>query len=331
MNLINFNPTTTIGYEADGTVELSRWIIGSGSYLKAKGITTLNTTDKSEFQFANPRSVGAYEYHQLAVSSGTTNISSLSNCPTCDLTVRGSGVELVVNQNTDLKSVTVSPGAKLTISSGTLTATNGITLESDENRTATILDSYSTPTITATVQQHVAAGRNWYLSSPVSAADYSWLSRGTSVQGWNEATKAWVLVTEGTLVKGKGYVQVATSSPSTTGTTGTVNVTGTTNSGDVAIIVSRTEDGSSRGFNLVGNPYPSYLKWTGENGFLADATNDSISTSFWYRTKSSSDAYVFTTYNGSSHLVVGGSTVNSVLNEYIPPMQAFWICVNANE
>jgi hypothetical protein len=100
----------------------------------------------------------------------------------------------------------------------------------------------------------------------------------------------------------------------------------------VAITVSRTEDGLSRGFNLVGNPYPSYLKWgTGENGFLADATNDSISTSFWYRTKNSSEAYVFTTYNGSSHLVVGGSTLNNnALNEYIPPMQAFWIRVSAN-
>jgi hypothetical protein len=66
------------------------------------------------------------------------------------------------------------------------------------------------------------------------------------------------------------------------------------------------------------------------NSFLAEATNDSISTSFWYRTKNSSEAYVFTTYNGSSHLVVGGSTVNSVLNEYIPPMQAFWIRVEPN-
>jgi hypothetical protein len=72
------------------------------------------------------------------------------------------------------------------------------------------------------------------------------------------------------------------------------------------------------------------LKWSGENSFLAETTNDSISTSFWYRTKNASDAYVFTTWNGTANVVVGGSTVNSVLNEYIPPMQAFWIRVNAN-
>jgi len=324
-------PTTSAGNTTDLTSEKSVWSIGSGSYLVAKGITSSNKYDKAGNSFAATPAVGAYEYKNIIINSNTYWSDLPSANAGTDILV--SSGELILNSNAAINKVTVAPGAKLTLGSNTLTATNGITLESNADATATILDSYSTPTITATVQQHVSAGRNWYLSSPVSAAPYTWLSRGTSVQGWNEASKAWVPVTEGTLVRGKGYVQVATtivSPPSTTGTTGTVNVTGTTNSGDVAITVSRTESSSSRGFNLVGNPYPSYLKWTGVNGFLADATNDSISTSFWYRTKNSSDAYVFTTYNGSSHLVVGGSTVNSVLNEYIPPMQAFWIRVNAN-
>ncbi|MCF8318185.1 MAG: T9SS type A sorting domain-containing protein [Haliscomenobacter sp.] len=55
-------PTTEIGYVADGTVELSRWVIASNSYLKGKGITTLNTKDKSGLDFALTPSVGAYEY-----------------------------------------------------------------------------------------------------------------------------------------------------------------------------------------------------------------------------------------------------------------------------
>jgi hypothetical protein len=279
---------------------------------------------------ANRTLVANFEPNTVPLSSGTTNAADIT-CTTCDVTV-ASGAELTVVATKALKSVSVAAGGKLTITGGNLNVTNGITLESTTDATATILDSYSSPTITATVKQQVSAGRNWYLSSPVSAADYSWLNRGTGVQGWNEATKAWVPVTNGTLVRGKGYVQVATSTPEVTGTTGTVNVLGTTNSGDVAITVSRTESGTSgRGFNLIGNPYPSYLKWgTSENGFLADATNDSISTSFWYRTKNTNGDYVFTTYNGTSHTVVGGSSVNSVLNELIPPMQAFWIRVNPN-
>ena len=264
-----------------------------------------------------------------AYVSSSANISSIAASSTIDVTV-SSGL-LTVDDNATVKTLTVNPGAKLTLAAGkTLTVVGGMTLQSDATGTATLIDSYETPTVNASVQQYVSAGRNWYISSPVSAADYSWLSRGTSVVEWSETIKDWVTVNSGALVKGKGYIQVATSTPTVTGTTGTVNVTGTTNSGDVAISVSRTESGSSRGFNLVGNPYPSYLKWTGVDGFLAETTNDSISTSFWLRTKNTLGDYVFTTYNGSSHEVVGGTNATTLLNEYIPPMQAFWIRVNAN-
>jgi hypothetical protein len=55
-------PTTAVGYVADGTVELSRWVIASYSYLKAKGVTTLNATDKAGRAYLSTPSVGAYEY-----------------------------------------------------------------------------------------------------------------------------------------------------------------------------------------------------------------------------------------------------------------------------
>ncbi len=55
-------PTTAVGYVADGTVELSRWVIASYSYLKAKGVTTLNPTDKAGRAYLSTPSVGAYEY-----------------------------------------------------------------------------------------------------------------------------------------------------------------------------------------------------------------------------------------------------------------------------
>jgi hypothetical protein len=328
----SFTPTSG---SASGTlrIRLKANAAVSGTY-NSQNIV-LSSTNATSVNIVTAASGNAVTAATGSPTGDNLNNSGLSDAQLANTNLTISLGEFIINDTKTVLSLTVAPGAKLTHSSGTLTATNGITLESDANSTATLMDSYSSPTINATVKQHVTLGRNWYLSSPVSAAPFGWLNRGTSVQGWNEATKAWVPVTSGTLVRGKGYVQVATtivSPASTTGTTGTVDVNGTTNSGDVAITVSRTEDGLSRGFNLVGNPYPSYLKWgTGENGFLADATNDSISTSFWYRTKNSSEAYVFTTYNGSSHLVVGGSTLNNnALNEYIPPMQAFWIRVSAN-
>ena len=69
-------PTTSVGYVADGTVELSRWLIASYSYLKAKGITTLNTTDKAGHAFISTPSVGAYEYD---VSFYTENVNNTIN------------------------------------------------------------------------------------------------------------------------------------------------------------------------------------------------------------------------------------------------------------
>jgi hypothetical protein len=143
---------------------------------------------------------------------------------------------------------------------------------------------------------------------------------------WNEATKAWDTKSDGNLVAGRGYIQVANASQ---GSTGTVNFSGLTNSGTIAVVVSRTESGLSRGFNLVGNPYPSYINWS---NVIADSENAEagISSSFWYRTKNTLGAYVFTTYNGTSNEVVGGTTANTAINHLIPPMQAFWIKVNAN-
>ena len=320
---VNVNPSFT---NAGGT--LATDYITSNSSLV--GVTGTGVTTDYAGTNRTAATMGAYFIPTIvSVPSGPVVYSN-------DLTLSGAsqieiaaGAELTLNSVLPtISKIILAPTAKLTMGSNTITAPNGVVLQSDATGTATLTGDNAVSN--ATVQQYVTSGRNWYMSAPVSAADYSWLNRGTSVVEWNEANKAWDTKVSGTLTPGKGYIQVATSTPEVTGTTGTVNVTGTTNSGDVAITVSRTESGSSRGFNLVGNPYPSYLKWTGENGFLAETTNDSISTSFWLRTKNTLGDYVFTTYNGSSHEVVGGTNATTLLNEYIPPMQAFWIRVNAN-
>ncbi|MBP6609739.1 MAG: hypothetical protein KA206_01465 [Paludibacter sp.] len=69
------------------------------------------------------------------------------------------------------------------------------------------MDSYTEPTINATVRQYVTAGRNWYMSAPLNnTADYSVLSRGASVAEYNKTTGLWPAVTSGTLTRGKGYI-----------------------------------------------------------------------------------------------------------------------------
>ena len=200
--------------------------------------------------------VANFEPNTVPVSSGTTNVSSIT-CTTCDVTV-AAGAELTVGATKALKSVTVAAGGKLTITAGNLNVTNGITLESTADATATLVDAYETPTVNATVKQHVTAGRNWYMSAPLNnTANVSDLNKGNSVQQYNEATGLWEIIASGTLTRGRGYIQVANS---TQGTTGTVQFAGIVNSGDVS--VSLTNNTAGRGFNLVGNPYPSYLNWS---------------------------------------------------------------------
>jgi len=210
--------------------------------------------------------------------SQSVDASQISHGYDCDV-VLAAGGHLTINENAAYKSVTVQPGARLTVSNA-LTASNGITLESDVNGTGTVIDNHTEPTINATVKQYVTAGRNWYMSAPVNSANALLLNRGVSVQYYNEPTGAW-LVASDTLARGKGYIQVAGA---TQGSTGTVSFSGTTNSGNVAVTLTNSS-GGGKGFNLVGNPYPSYLSWSAVVADTDNVQNAKMPTgTLWYRT-----------------------------------------------
>ncbi len=260
-----------------------------------------------------------FRFNDSLTVAGIKNVSTILavNCPTCDVKV-AAGAELAINSPKTLKSIIVAPGAKLTFSSGnTLTATNGITLQSDATGTATLVDNTTNApqAVTANVQQYVEAGRNWYMSIPLASGASSLLSRGTSVVCYDEPSGTWIAPAAGTLNKMQGYIQVATSTPSVTGTTGTVDFTGEVNTGTHSINLSRTA--GKTGFNLVGNPYPSYLDWNA-------VTKNNVSNTMWYRTKEGG-VYKFYTYVANEGAGVGSPA--TVTNK-IPPMQAFWVRVN---
>jgi hypothetical protein len=132
---------------------------------------------------------------------------------------------------------------------------------------------------------------------------------------FDEPSGTWIAPAANTLNKLRGYVQVATSTPSVTGTTGTVDFTGVVNTGAHSITLSRTA--GKTGFNLVGNPYPSYLDWNA-------VTKTNVSNTMWFRTKEGG-VYKFYTYNTVDG--AGGIGVPASVTRYIPPMQAFWVRV----
>jgi hypothetical protein len=230
--------------------------------------------------------------------------------------------ELVVNQQVSVKSVLVSPGARLTLNEGqTLSASGSVSLQSDASSTATFVNNGGTLTAgSASVQQYITSGRNWYVSSPVSnatSAVFNAASSGTNkVYAYDETNNTWPQITDNTssLTPVKGYVANLPSS-------GTITFTGTLNDGNQPIALTRTT-GSFAGFNLVGNPYPSYLNWQS-----AATANPTVTSSIWYRTKNAGNTYTFDTYNATANLATSNGT--KVVTKMIPPMQAFWVYVTA--
>jgi len=182
------------------------------------------------------------------------NSSDLGLSGSSDVVGVADGVTLTLDGNLEVSKLILGPTAKVSLGSFTLNAPNGVVLQSSAAGSATILGNNAVSN--ASVEQYVTAGRNWYISSPLSNAGYAELSRGASVVEWNEATKNWDTKSSGTLTRGKGYIQVSGAAQ---GTTGTLSFDGTTNAGNVDVAVTRTESGNGPGFNLVGNPYPSYL------------------------------------------------------------------------
>jgi hypothetical protein len=137
----------------------------------------------------------------------------------------------------------------------------------------------------------------------------------------DEATNAWIALASGTpenLSVGRGYYTQAMANATITFTGGAVN------NGDITISgLSRTASQGFEGFNLVSNPYPSYLNWD-------NVVKTEVSNTMWYRTfNSTNNTMVFDTYVAGTNGI--GTNLNGAgVSNLIPPMQSFWVRVNAN-
>ena len=253
----------------------------------------------------------------LTVITGTSSATDLINITNGNINVANSGLLTFNSATTTIKNITVAAGGKVTLDSGNKLNVTNITFQSDAtNGTGTYVDNGTTNIITASVQQYLTSGRNWYISSPVSGACGNVVlgTPGNNLWQYNEVNSDWT--TEPTnastpLTVMKGFVA------NTVG--GIIGFTGPLNSGNLSITLNRTENGNAeRGYNLVGNPYPSYLDWT-----KVYTASSNIDPSIWYRTMKGS-VYEFDTYNAVSGV---GTNNGSVINQFIPPMQAFWVLV----
>ena len=258
----------------------------------------------------------------------SANLSSYTPSSATDVIVTSG--ELTVDENATVKTLTVNKGGKLTLALGkTLTVVGAFTLQSDATGTATFVDNGGTVTAgTTNVEQYLTSGRNWYVSSPVSGAksDVFSASSGNPLYWYDEAhgtSAPWATITNTTtdLTVMQGYVANLASS-------GVITFSGTLNTSAKEIVVNRTASQTKAGFNLVGNPYPSYLDWS-------NVTKTNLLTTLWYRTKTTpalvtgATTYVFDTYNANGSL--GTTNGATAVTNMIPPMQAFWVRVDQGQ
>ena len=319
-----------------GTVNLNADRTASGNLLINGGTLILNNnTPNLTIQGDWTRTSGTFSANSGTVTlSGTTdgNVNVTGVATMNNLTIsKTSGAKAILNCNLTAATLTINSSAILTVNpaqqltvSTTMTNNGTLNLLSTSDGTATII----TPTTiggttgTASVQQYLSTVRNWYMSSPVNNAtapsNYTYFKYDEPGNNSNlvpaGSTAYWesVAAGSGTLNPTTGYiVQVASGTP-------TINFSGTTlNTGNKDIVLSRTAGKAKEGFNLVGNPYPSFLNIDNLQ------TNSDIQPTVWYRVKNGS--YNFDTYNIPSAVSTGNSGL--AVTSYIPPMQAFWVRV----
>ncbi len=311
----SFGTPTVLTYGSNSTIDFA--LAGNQN---VNGIIPANSS--------SPTTAFPIPYANLTLSgSGVKTIqSNLSfsgamNVASGVTTTVASGVTLTIPSGATLTipsgaTLNVSAGAKVT-NNGTITNEGTINYLSDAtNGTATYLGSGTisgagTVNVNQSLQHPAGALRTWYVASPVASFDPAGMSTIKYFdETLNNALPAdnWTSTT--TMIAKKGYVVTPANAANN------LLFTGALNDGEQNItLTSRTGTDNKAGFNLIGNPYLSYLDW---NAVAAANTGDMRSTTLWYRTKNGS-SYNFWTVNGDGVGVPNGASA------LIPPMQAFWV------
>jgi autotransporter-associated beta strand protein len=324
----NLNPTNT----STGDILLQgKNVAGAGIINMPTGRTlTMNTW----VDFTYPNAINGANVNFVKGWNGLAILSAA--CGYTGSTTVNSGI-LQFNESKTFGDITVAAGKTLILgpskqftingacaNDGTLKLSSGSTLLTGNSSLFSGAGSYVVEQYVTGAGTTTPTGRFWYLGSPISNAfSTAFNAGGPNVLKYrDEPNNQWVEITNDgvTLVPGRGYYcQVVANS--------TLSFAGSYyNNGPMTITnLSRTSGINFEGFNLVSNPYPSYLDWDA-------VTKTNVGNTMWYRTASGSTpaSMVFDTYVAGSGGI--GTNLNGAgVSNLIPPMQAFWVRVNQGQ
>jgi hypothetical protein len=286
-------------------------------------------------------------YNTLILSgSGVKTLPATALTIDEDFSLSGTATATLYAAITVTGNLTIESGNILAISPvGFLTVTGtlannadnaGLVLQSDATGTASLM--HNTDNVPATVQRYISGvPEAWhFLSSPVSdqSISGSWLPSGTYGNGtgydmylWNEVNSCWIYQLDITssvnwssvhpgsdFAVGRGYLySVQAANP-------TKEFIGKLNNGPISFgLTFSSSDASLKGFNLVGNPYPSAIDWSAASGWTrSDLNSSGGGYNMWIWNPAASNYGV---YNSAD---ADGSGTNSV-TRYIASMQGYFV------
>jgi hypothetical protein len=213
------------------------------------------------------------------------------------------------------KSFTIAPGTELKVYTGLqlhsgASFVNLGTFKSNQKSYCTYIDT-------------LAAGRNWYLSSPVINWNFSASlsplgtpgGKLTVAQYYTEAKHLWIDISK-TLDPGVGMVIQSD-------TLLNVQFNGELQFDDVKVKLTNTTPDSKHGFNLVGNPFPAYWRFKASTVEAAG-----IYATMWYRAYTPHLGYEFVAFNANGTVAAAPGWENASTSAelgFVPPMQSFWV------
>lgn len=260
-------------------------------------------------------------------NSGSRTISADANWVFNGSSAQVTGALLTATRDLEIANaagVTVNApvvvGGVLDLTSGTLTSGGNLTIGSTGSRQG-MIDDFSagnSGTISGTIKfRRLTTGVAYkHLSAPLAGATFDNITdQGvacSSIREFEEATNSWILVEDP--CNGNPMPQMTSNAVLAPGSK-TFTYTGTLSTGvkTASIIRPATTPGVARGWNALGNPYPSPIRWSLVG---AQGTNTAVSNMVAYIFNSSTNNYGTVSASGA---VTGGA------NDVIAPGQGFLV------
>lgn len=226
----------------------------------------------------------------------------------------GKTVVVPTNSNVEVNGIKIEGGSLLTLEPGTRFTVHGDITNSGAQVVVKNLVTqptsflvYGTISAPVTIRWVYTNGRYWYIGHSVDGVEYSTYDVPTSnsFNLFRYTGSAWSSITSAVGLGGSENALEGYSVKFTEASDVTVDYSGELRSGNYSKPIN--------GWNLIANPYPTYLDLASAGVSFGNAVN-----TVWTTTNASGST-AYATYNVASGIGAGGGT------RYVAPGQSFWV------